>query len=146
MNNEHKKIRVGVYGIFFNKGKILLIKKSRGPYKGKYDLPGGGIEYGEKIEDALKREIHEETGASVISHKFFNVNENYCQYLNDKKETLEIHQVGLYYVVFLDFKDLKTEADGHDSLGAEEVDIEKINSDNTASIALEVIVNFLKNK
>lgn len=37
----NKKIYIGVYGIILNEGKILLIKKARGPYKGMYDLPGG---------------------------------------------------------------------------------------------------------
>jgi len=146
MNKENMHTRIGVYGMFFSKDKILLIKKSRGPYKGKYDLPGGGIEYGEKIEDALKREIREETGAFVVDYKFFSVNENYCQYLNSKDETLELHQIGLYYLVSLDIKNLKVCADGHDSLGAEEVEVEKLNADNTASIALETIIKFLKSK
>ncbi|MCE9517513.1 NUDIX domain-containing protein, partial [Candidatus Nomurabacteria bacterium] len=115
MNKEHMHPRIGVYGIFFNQGKILLIKKSRGPYKGKYDLPGGGIEYSEKIEDALKREIYEETGASMISCTFFNVNENYCKYINNDNKILEIHQIGLYYLVSLDFKNLKTYGDDQDS-------------------------------
>jgi len=46
----NKRIYIGVYGIIINEGKILFIKKSRGPYKGMYDLPGGGVEYGESFE------------------------------------------------------------------------------------------------
>ena len=48
-----KTSHFGAYGIIIHKNKILLVKKSRGPYKGKYDLPGGKIEFGESIEEAL---------------------------------------------------------------------------------------------
>lgn len=41
-----KSKHVGCYGVIFNKnGEVLLIKKSRGAYKGKLDLTGGKIEY-----------------------------------------------------------------------------------------------------
>ena len=42
--------------------KILLIKRKNPPFKDKWALPGGFIEYGEKTEYAVKREILEETG------------------------------------------------------------------------------------
>ena len=42
--------------------KILLIKRGNQPFKGKWALPGGFVEYGEKTEEAVKREIFEETG------------------------------------------------------------------------------------
>lgn len=48
---------LGVYGLIVNEGKILLIKKNRGPYKGLLDLPGGGLEDGESTHQALEREI-----------------------------------------------------------------------------------------
>ena len=45
---EYKHL--GVYGLVINDNKILLIKKYGGPYDGKLDLPGGTIEFGEKVE------------------------------------------------------------------------------------------------
>ncbi len=38
-------IYTGVYGVYIQNAQILLIKKARGPYRGMYDLPGGGIEF-----------------------------------------------------------------------------------------------------
>ncbi|MFA6424269.1 MAG: NUDIX domain-containing protein [Candidatus Magasanikbacteria bacterium] len=52
--------RPSVYGVVLKDKKILLSKQWGG-----YDLPGGGIGVGEKIEDALKREVFEETGIKV---------------------------------------------------------------------------------
>ena len=53
------KTHVGAYGVIIKDDKIALIKKSRGGYKGKLDLPGGGIEHDETPMDALKRELVE---------------------------------------------------------------------------------------
>ena len=60
------KTHFGVYGSIIKNGKILLIKKARGPYTGLYDLPGGGQEKGESYLETLTREIMEETGCEVI--------------------------------------------------------------------------------
>ncbi|HIK02919.1 TPA: NUDIX hydrolase [archaeon] len=45
--------------------KILLIKRKYEPFKGKYALPGGFVEYGETVEQAAVRECKEETGIDV---------------------------------------------------------------------------------
>lgn len=46
-------------------GKYLVIRRSREPRKGYWDLPGGFVEPGETAEETLHREIKEETGLSV---------------------------------------------------------------------------------
>ncbi|MCK5698830.1 MAG: NUDIX hydrolase [Candidatus Aenigmarchaeota archaeon] len=50
-----------VDGIVLRKGKVLLIKRSTPPYKGHWALPGGFVEHGETVEEAVAREIKEET-------------------------------------------------------------------------------------
>ncbi|NAP01756.1 NUDIX domain-containing protein, partial [Halomonas sp. MG34] len=52
----------GVYGIYIEDNKLLVINKSRGPYKNRYDLPGGSLEEGEGLSIAMQRECKEETG------------------------------------------------------------------------------------
>ncbi|MBI1258711.1 MAG: NUDIX domain-containing protein [Chloroflexi bacterium] len=54
--------RPSVYGIVIHEGK-LLVGKARSTQK--YVLPGGGIEKGEAVEAALRREVWEETGVEV---------------------------------------------------------------------------------
>jgi ADP-ribose pyrophosphatase YjhB (NUDIX family) len=57
-------IRVRVGALLFEKGRVLLIshKKNDQVY---WLLPGGGVDYGEKLPDALKREVFEELSAEI---------------------------------------------------------------------------------
>ncbi len=50
--------------IFFQEG-IVLIRRNNPPYQGCYALPGGFVEVGETVEDAVRREAKEETGLEI---------------------------------------------------------------------------------
>ena len=64
------KTHVGAYGIMIKDNKIALVRKARGGYKGKLDLPGGGIEHTEQPFETLKREIREEAGIGITSYQY----------------------------------------------------------------------------
>lgn len=59
--------RIGAYGVAMEGDRILLIKQKGGPFKGLYDFPGGGIEFGETPEAALRREFEEEVAMGFAS-------------------------------------------------------------------------------
>ena len=51
-----------VGAILVREGRVLLSRRAREPGKGLWDLPGGFLEVGEHPEDAIRRELREETG------------------------------------------------------------------------------------
>ena len=61
-NRGFLKPSLTVDGIIIHKNKLVLVKRANPPFKGKYALPGGFVEYNEKVEEAVNREIKEETG------------------------------------------------------------------------------------
>jgi 8-oxo-dGTP pyrophosphatase MutT (NUDIX family) len=66
-----------VYAIIPWQGKVLLVNTS---HTGTYSLPGGGIELGERIEDALRREVREETGIEITDLRFHGFDEHFFYY------------------------------------------------------------------
>ena len=46
-------------------GKVLLLLRKRPPEAGTWSLPGGRVEFGERLEDAVVRELREELGITV---------------------------------------------------------------------------------
>ncbi|MDW7690885.1 NUDIX domain-containing protein [Flammeovirgaceae bacterium SG7u.111] len=69
------KLRVRVCGICIKGDKVLLIKHNMPDNKYLWAPPGGGVNYGETLEIALKREFVEETGLEVEVKRFLFVNE-----------------------------------------------------------------------
>lgn len=96
-------IRHGAYGIVTHNFEILLTQKKSGPYKGLWGLPGGSIEFGETPEDALKRELLEESTLEISRIEFLNVASATGTYDNNSVP-YGFHQVGLIYKI-LDWKE-----------------------------------------
>jgi len=56
--------------------KVLLIKRGSEPFAGFWALPGGYVDWDETVEDAVKREVMEETGLTVTSLELIGVYSN----------------------------------------------------------------------
>src|ERR1700750_2624204 len=57
--------QLAVSAAIFRAGKVLLVRRARSPGKGFYSLPGGRVEFGESLHQALTREVDEETGLQI---------------------------------------------------------------------------------
>jgi 8-oxo-dGTP diphosphatase len=56
---------LAVSAAIFRDGKVLIVRRGRAPANGLYTLPGGGVELGETLEEAVVREVREETALDV---------------------------------------------------------------------------------
>ncbi len=60
MEKGRDYIGVGVGAIVVDRGRVLLLKRRKEPEAGCWGIQGGAVEFGETIEDAVKRELKEE--------------------------------------------------------------------------------------
>jgi nucleoside triphosphatase len=74
---EKLSFRPSGYAIIENDGKILLNKMRTTQ---KYYLPGGGVDIGEKLEEALTREVMEETGIEIEIKELMGFKETFFYY------------------------------------------------------------------
>lgn len=133
----HHVSRLGVYGVVIREGKILLVPKDRGPYLGRYDLPGGKIEFGEGIDKALHREFIEETGMDFESMTFFD-NFSGCFDFVIENQTYQFHHIGLIYSV-VGLKSVGTE----DSLPYKWANLQDLSQETVCPFVWEVIKKLL---
>ena len=61
----HRCIGLTADVVILHNGGVVLVKRKHEPFKDHYALPGGFVEYGERIEEAAVREAKEETGLDV---------------------------------------------------------------------------------
>jgi 8-oxo-dGTP diphosphatase len=67
MKEQHyKNPTPTVDAIIQKNSQILLVKRKKEPFKGYLVLPGGFVNEGERVEDAVKREIKEETSLDIV--------------------------------------------------------------------------------
>lgn len=93
---KNTKFHLGIYVIIEKGDSILLVKKTRGPYQGMWDLPGGRPEHGESIFQTLQRELKEETGIKLIDTAS-HVNEAFIVEYKIDQETISLHHTCLIY-------------------------------------------------
>ena len=84
---EH--VRPTVAGIIEKNRKILLVKRGTEPFKGFWCIPGGHIDFGERAEDTVIREVKEETGLD-FKPEFFS-------YFDEIVESVGKHYIPLIF-------------------------------------------------
>jgi len=94
-----------VDGIIEKDKKILLIKRRDDPFKERLALPGGHVDYGETVEDAVLREIEEETGIITEIREILGV------YSNPKRDPRR-HRISTVFVLkIIDDSNAKASSD-----------------------------------
>ena len=82
-------------GVFVeHQGKYLIVKRGYAPKKGYWDLPGGYIEATEQPEDAVRRELTEETGLQVTDVKILT---SHNSAFGDGPDEVKQNVLGIYY-------------------------------------------------
>lgn len=86
---------LGVGALIFDGDSILLVERGNEPLKGYWSLPGGAVEAGERLEEAIRREVREETGLEIEAVSMFEIFE---RIIRDEQGHAEYHYVLIDYV------------------------------------------------
>src|SRR5579863_5075109 len=90
-----KRPLVGVGAIILRRGRILMAQRGKEPLKGWWSLPGGALEIGESLKDAVCREVREETGLEILPLSVFEIFE---RIIRDADGAPEYHYVLIDYL------------------------------------------------
>lgn len=85
---------LGVGALILDSGRVLLVERGNEPLAGCWSLPGGAVEAGERLEEAIVREVFEETGLRVTTNIIATVFERIIEDAAGKCE---------YHYVLIDF-------------------------------------------
>ena len=111
--SDHPRVYTGAYGLCRDpSGHLLLVRITDGLDEGLWTLPGGGIEWGEHPDDAVIRELEEETGITDV--RSLQVTALYSRkYLRSENNPYDsLHHIGILYDLTLDNFDLRFEQEG----------------------------------
>lgn len=108
---------LGVGALILEGARVLLVERGKPPLVGYWSLPGGLVETGERLEDALAREVFEETGLRVTADSIATVFE---RIMPDESGSCEYHYVLIDFYCTVVGGDVRA---GDDSTRAEWFDI-----------------------
>lgn len=111
--NSEGQVYVGAYGLCRDReGRLLLARLSEGPDAGRWTLPGGGVLWGEHPDQAVMREMQEETG--LVGLKLVSIAAIYSRTYNQSPDNPlpPLHHVGLIYHMEPSSFELRIEANG----------------------------------
>ncbi len=103
---------VGVGAVIVQDGKILLVKRGVEPAKNRWSIPGGMVELGEKVQDAVIREVEEECGLNVEIARLMDVVDSITV---DEEGRVQFHFVILDFLAQVKGGTLKPDDDVSDA-------------------------------
>lgn len=150
-NTKSKKCKHCGFTYYFNpsaavvalieneQGEILVARRAKDPAKGTLDLPGGFVDLGETAEEALFREIFEETNLETNSIDFLFSIPNIYKY-----SELNVHTVDLFFrCTVSDISPLRAQDDVSELFF---VDLKTLNPDHFGMASVRKAINKLKEK
>jgi 8-oxo-dGTP diphosphatase len=102
---------VGVGAVIVQENRVLLIRRGQSPLLGEWSLPGGVLECGESLREAVVREAREETGLVVETAEMLGV---YERVIRDDEGRVRYHYVLLDFFCRPLGGDLKAGSDAAD--------------------------------
>ena len=129
---------IGIYGICIRDNKLLCIKKVRGPYKNRFDLPGGSQKESEGLTETLVREFQEETGCQI---KGYGNCRAYDVFVEESNRT--VHHIMVFYNIDINLEQQDTileklEEELNDSSGIYWIDLEELDIKNSSPLILKL--------
>ena len=115
-----------------SKHNILFEVRAKNPRKGYVAFPGGFIDADESAEEAVERECMEEIGVEVESQELFDATATNIKWQMTEDTIEDLHHIGILFKVKLKSHNLKEDADGLDSLGAEWKEIDSLTEETTS--------------
>lgn len=128
----------GVYAVIHKEGKLLVIHKGAGPYINRYDLPGGSLESGEGLLEAVIREVKEETGLTAAVKKQIGVVDFKLPW-QWKEFTCVHHTAVLYTADATGELRVPEQFAGQDAIGAEWVSFDRLSIMNSSPLVMQAI-------
>src|SRR5271168_2387323 len=86
---------VGVGAVIIDADRVLLIRRGTAPLLGEWSLPGGVLECGETLREAVVREAREETGLTVVPGEMLGV---YERVIRDDEGRVRYHYVLIDFI------------------------------------------------
>jgi 8-oxo-dGTP diphosphatase len=86
---------LGVGAVIIHRERVLLVRRATEPLKGEWSVPGGMVELGEKLHQAVRREVLEETGLQVEPGEVLDVFDSIFQ---DQQGRTQYHYVVIDYL------------------------------------------------
>jgi 8-oxo-dGTP diphosphatase len=103
---------VGVGAVVLRGCEVLLIKRGKDPLRGRWLVPGGTVELGETLQEAVVREVREETGLDVVPREVVLVFDR----IDREGTELRYHYVIVDYVCDIVGGELRAGSDADDAV------------------------------
>ncbi|MFC4810943.1 NUDIX hydrolase [Paenibacillus sp. GCM10023250] len=129
----------GVYGVCVRDQRLLVIRKTKGPYAGRFDLPGGTVEPSESLLVALVREFSEETGSVIEPIRTIGAKDFVLPWRREGFDHTHCHHIAVFYETAWVGGEPEAAAGFDDSGGAAWVELARLHDDEVSPLVMTAI-------